>query len=122
MRLIHKIPFSSQEVESFRQLVFENLTQGMKYLLEAMEDMDLKVAEENVSHVDAIKNAPDLRDSEPFPMAYYEPLKALWQDPNVQKGWERGNEAALPEKCVHSQLCSHCIYVRFCSSDDPLIT
>ena len=98
MRLIHKLPFSPQEIETFRQLVFDNLTRGMKYLLEAMEDMDLKVAEENVPHVDLVESAPDLRDGEPFPMMYYEPLKSLWVDPNVQKAWERGNEAALPEK------------------------
>ncbi|KAG5339184.1 hypothetical protein C0989_005232 [Termitomyces sp. Mn162] len=101
MRLIHKLPFSPQEIETFRQLVFDNLTRGMKYLLDAMEDMDLKVAEENISHVDLVENAQDLRDNEPFPMSYYEPLKTLWMDPNVQKAWERGNEAALPEKTGH---------------------
>ncbi|KNZ74734.1 Guanine nucleotide-binding protein alpha-2 subunit [Termitomyces sp. J132] len=95
MRLIHKLPFSPQEIETFRQLVFDNLTRGMKYLLDAMEDMDLKVAEENISHVDLVENAQDLRDNEPFPMSYYEPLKTLWMDPNVQKAWERGNEALL---------------------------
>ncbi|KAG6890507.1 hypothetical protein C0995_007706 [Termitomyces sp. Mi166 len=101
MRLIHKLPFSPQEIESFRQLVFENLTRGMKYLLDAMEDMELKVAEENIPHVDLIENAPDLRDSEPFPMPYFEPLKSLWEDTNVQKAWERGNEAALPENLLY---------------------
>lgn len=98
MRLIHKLPFSSQEIESYRQLIFENLTRGLKYLIDAMEDMELKVAEDNIPHLDVVENATDLRDGEPFPMTYYEPLKALWEDTNVQKAWERGNEAALPEK------------------------
>ncbi|KAG6830262.1 hypothetical protein H0H87_008652 [Tephrocybe sp. NHM501043] len=101
MRLIHKLPFSPQEIESYRQLVFDNLTSGMKYLLDAMEDMDLKVSEDNIPHVDLIENASDLRDGEAFPMAYYEPLKALWEDANVQKAWERGNEAALPENLLY---------------------
>lgn len=100
MRLIHKLPFSSQEIESYRQLVFENLTRGIKYLLDAMEDMDLKISEDNMEYLDLIDNATDLRDGEPFPMSYYEPLKSLWADPNVQKAWVRGNEAALPEKYV----------------------
>ena len=65
-----------------------------------MEDMELKVSEDNFSYIDLIENATDLRDGEPFPMTYYEPLKSLWADPGVQKAWERGNEAALPEKCV----------------------
>jgi guanine nucleotide-binding protein subunit alpha, other len=98
MRLIHKVPFSPQEIESYRQLVFENLTRGMSYLLDAMSDMELDVGEKNQHHIDTILDARDLRDKEPFPMDYYEPLRALWNDDSVQKAWQRGNEAALPDK------------------------
>ncbi|KAF5376950.1 hypothetical protein D9615_007278 [Tricholomella constricta] len=101
MRLIHKLPFSAQEIESYRQLTFDNLTRGMKYLLDAMEDMDLKVSEASLPYVEVIENATDIRDGEPFPMSYYQPLKSLWEDPNVQKAWERGNEAALPENLLY---------------------
>ncbi|EIM92063.1 heterotrimeric G protein alpha subunit 4 [Stereum hirsutum FP-91666 SS1] len=97
MRLIHKIPFTSNEVESYRQLVFNNLTHGLKYLLDAMEDMGLEVTPENVDYVDMIENAADIRDGEPFPTSFMGPLQSLWSDPMVQKAWERGNEAALPE-------------------------
>jgi guanine nucleotide-binding protein subunit alpha, other len=98
MRLIHRVPFSPHEIETYRQLVFNNLTHGLKYVLDAMEDMDLKVAEAHIPYVDLIEDANDLRDGEPFPQTYYEPLKALWSDPNVERAWLRGNEAALPEK------------------------
>ena len=98
MRLIHKIPFDEREIEGYRQLVFNNLTRGMQALLEAMDDMELKLLPENHGYIDLIENAPDIRDAEAFPTSYFEPLKGLWQDPNVQKAWERGNEAALPEK------------------------
>ncbi|KAK0224514.1 heterotrimeric G-protein alpha subunit, GPA2-like protein [Armillaria nabsnona] len=97
MRLIHKIPFSPQEIESYRQLTFDNLTGGMKAILDAMEDMDLKVSEDNIEYIDVIDNARYLRDGEPFPMEYFEPLKALWHDPGIHRAWQRGNEAALPE-------------------------
>jgi hypothetical protein len=100
MRLIHKVPFSSQEVESYRQLVFDNITRGLRYLLDAMEDMDLKVSEKNFPYLDLVDGARDIRDGEPFPLSFYIPLKSLWNDPNVQKAWGRGNEAALPEKFV----------------------
>lgn len=100
MRLIHKVPFSTQEIESYRQLVFNNITHGLKYLLDAMEDMNLVVLEENQAYVQLVEDAQDLRDSQPFPEEYHEPLQRLWEDPNVQKAWERGNEAALPEKYV----------------------
>nr|UYO72602.1 heterotrimeric G protein alpha subunit [Flammulina filiformis] len=101
MRLIHRVPFSPQEIESYRQLVFDNLTRGLKYLLDAMEDMELEVDEENLKYVEIIENARDLRDGEPFPMEFYNPLKSLWEDPNVQKAWARGNEAALPENLYY---------------------
>jgi len=101
MRLIHKVPFSPSEVEHYRQLVFDNLTRGLRYLLDAMDDMDLKISEKNLEHWDLVDGVRDIRDGEPFPIEYYEPLKALWNDPNVQKAWERGNEAALPENLLY---------------------
>ena len=104
MRLIHKVPFTPEEIESYRQLVFNNLTHGIKYVLDAMENMELKVSEENMPHIDSIENASDIRDGEAFPRRFYDPLKSLWLDPNVKQAWSRGNEAALPEKCVHRSL------------------
>jgi guanine nucleotide-binding protein subunit alpha, other len=101
MRVIHRVPFSSQEIESFRQLIFENLTRGLKYVLDAMEEMELKVSEENVPFLDLIENAADIRDGEPFPQTFHTPLASLWADPNVQEAYARGNEAALPENLVY---------------------
>jgi guanine nucleotide-binding protein subunit alpha len=97
MRLIHRVPFSSQEVESYRQLIFNNLTHGLKYVLDSMEDMQLEVSPENSEHIELIESASDLRDGEIFPNLFYEPLRALWNDKGVQRAWDRGNEAALPE-------------------------
>ena len=98
MRLIHKVPFSTQEIENYRQLVFNNLTFGLRYVLEAMEDMELEVADDNFKYLEMMAEVTDLPDGEPFPVQYLEPLKALWSDVNVQKAFSRGNEAALPEK------------------------
>lgn len=98
MRLIHKVPFSFQEIENYRQLVFNNLTFGLRYVLEAMEDMDLEVADDNIKHLEMMTEVTDLMDNESFPVKFLEPLKALWADVNVQKACARGNEAALPEK------------------------
>ena len=100
MRLIHKVPFSPQEIETFRQIVFDNIVRGFHYVLEAMDEMQIQVSPENAEHLEVIETVADIPSGEPFPMRYYEPLKALWTDPNVEKTWERGNEAALPEKCA----------------------
>lgn len=105
MRFIHKIPFSPEETESYRQLVFNNLITGMLYVFDAMEHMELEVAEDNLPCMDVIRNASDLRDHEPFPIMYYDPLKNLWGDKNVQKAYQRGNEAALPENLSYFFPC-----------------
>ncbi|CAL1696835.1 unnamed protein product [Somion occarium] len=101
MRLIHRVPFSAQEIENYRQLVFNNLTHGMKYVLDSMDDMGITLSEDNAPYVQLIEDAVDLRDGQPFPPEYYEPLKKLWEDPSVQKAWERGNEAALPDNLIY---------------------
>ncbi|KAE9388561.1 G-alpha-domain-containing protein [Gymnopus androsaceus JB14] len=97
MRLLHDLPFSAQEIEAYRQLIFSNLIFGMKYILDAMVDMDLKVAEDNISYVNLIENATDIRDEQAFPRASLTPLTALWADPGIQCAYERGNEFASPE-------------------------
>jgi len=101
MRLIHRIEFDDREIEGYRQLVFNNLTRGMQSLLESMVDMDLKLSAENQDYIELIETAPDIRDGEPFPKSFYDPLKSLWIDKNAQEAWNRGNEAALPENLAY---------------------
>ncbi|KAF7300818.1 Heterotrimeric G-protein alpha subunit 4 [Mycena kentingensis (nom. inval.)] len=43
MRLIHRKPFTANEKEEFRQLVFENLTHGMRTVVEALPGMGLEL-------------------------------------------------------------------------------
>lgn len=97
MRLIHDVHFSPQEFEFYRQLAFSNIVHGMKQLLEALEDMELKLSEEMEKNAEILDEPPDVKDGQAFPMEYYEPLKELWADEVVQKAWHRGNEAALPD-------------------------
>ncbi|KAH9966681.1 heterotrimeric G-protein alpha subunit, GPA2-like protein [Russula dissimulans] len=97
MRLIHHVPFSPHEVESFRQIIWNNVTHGVKDVLDSMEDMGLKVSAENRVHVELIEKADDIRDVEAFPQGFFWSLNALWNDKGIQQAWGRGNEAALPE-------------------------
>ncbi|KAK0439067.1 heterotrimeric G-protein alpha subunit, GPA2-like protein [Desarmillaria tabescens] len=96
MRLICNIPFSQQDIEYYRQMTLDNLVDGMRCILYAMEDMNLRVSDANIKYIEFMY-WPHVRDGELFPRRYYESLKALWGDPDVQKAWQRGNEAALPE-------------------------
>jgi len=108
MRVIHGVTFSPSEIEHFRHTIFENITRGLRSVLDAMGDMSLAVDEANRPYVDMLDPMPEIQDGEPFPSNYCESLKALWNDPNVIKTLRRGNEAALPEKWV---VVSHLINV-----------
>jgi guanine nucleotide-binding protein subunit alpha len=98
MRVIHEVSFSPYEVEHYRQVIFDNLTRGIRYVLEAMKDMELAVQSDNLPYTEIIDHAAMLQDGDAYPPEYCEPLKRLWNDPNVQTVLQRGNEAALPEK------------------------
>jgi guanine nucleotide-binding protein subunit alpha, other len=84
---VHLKPFEPHEIETFRQVTFDNLTWGLKSVFEAMKDMALEVVAENAEYIKMIANAPAIGNGEPYQMEYCEALKRFWVD-----------EAALPEK------------------------
>ena len=53
MRLIHKVGFTPEEIESYRQLVFGNLLNGMRLILESMPLFELSVEEPNQVRVNS---------------------------------------------------------------------
>jgi guanine nucleotide-binding protein subunit alpha, other len=98
MRLIHRVPFQAHEIEFYRSLVFQNLTYGLKVVLEAMEELEMDLGEKAAPHRHLIEEAPDIKDGEQYPLQYKDALGDLWADAAVQRTVERGNEFALPEK------------------------
>ncbi|CAO1630619.1 unnamed protein product [Sympodiomycopsis kandeliae] len=102
MRIIHDIPFTPQEKENFRRLVFQNVVQGMKVLLEAMEEWGQTFENpEHAQYLGLFVTSPEISEGEPFPSSYYEPLKLLWQDAGVQAAQRRAHEIALPENMIY---------------------
>ncbi|KAN0063399.1 Guanine nucleotide-binding protein alpha-2 subunit [Thecaphora frezii] len=98
MRIIHHIPFTAEERENFRRLVFVNLLSGMKAVLDAMEEWGGDFEQpDNSRFLSLFVTFPDIAEDEPFPQNYFEPLKMLWKDEGVQTVYKRGNEAAIPE-------------------------
>lgn len=100
MRLAHGLLLSSHEIESYRQLIFLNLTQGLKCVIDAMESMGLEVSPENRHLAPILDSARPIGDDECFPIEYRDVLKRLWEDRNVQAAYARANEAGLPYKCA----------------------
>jgi guanine nucleotide-binding protein subunit alpha len=98
MRLIHGMPFTSSEIEHYRQLVFNNLTHGMAAILEALDHLELDLHAAAEKDAALIEDAPDVKDGQPFPPEFKDALARLWAERNVQVAVTRGNEFALPEK------------------------
>jgi hypothetical protein len=48
MRVIHKKPWTKSELESYRQITFGNIVDGLREILDAMTDFELQVEEKNV--------------------------------------------------------------------------
>lgn len=97
MRVIHNDKFTPQEIESYRQLVFTNIIRGFQMLIDSLPSMGLSVSSENAPLLELLRSIADLRDGEAYPEPLLQPLQTLWSDPDVQRGWLRANEAALPE-------------------------
>ncbi|CAO1627561.1 unnamed protein product [Parajaminaea phylloscopi] len=98
MRLIHNIAFTPTERESFRRQVFLNITQGMKQVLEAMDELDHHLEHPEYSEYLALfLTLPDIGEGQPFPESYHQPLQLLWHDSAVQQTVKRGSEIALPD-------------------------
>ncbi|GAC71948.1 G-protein alpha subunit [Moesziomyces antarcticus T-34] len=102
MRIIHHIPFTDEERENFRRLVFLNLVQGMKTILDVMEEWAIDLHDHaNVEHLALFVAFPDIAEDEPFPHDYLVALQALWNDQGVQTVYKRGNEAAIPDNMAY---------------------
>jgi guanine nucleotide-binding protein subunit alpha, other len=97
MCLKHQARHTPAEIESYRRLVFDNIIQGMRTVLDATEDMGYSVGSLNSPHAKLIQAAGSLHDGEPFPITFYEALTSLWNDSSIQAVWERPNGYALPD-------------------------
>lgn len=98
MRIIHSVPFASLEIEHFRRLIFTNLIDGIRLVLDFMEDANLRFAnEENIKNIPFIVARIELSGEESYPSEYFQILNQLWEDENVKKAIEIGHRAAIPE-------------------------
>jgi hypothetical protein len=48
MRVINSIPWSSTEIESYRQIIWANLIEGMTRVREVMDELNIETSEDNL--------------------------------------------------------------------------
>ncbi|RFU27259.1 hypothetical protein B7463_g9078, partial [Scytalidium lignicola] len=97
MRLIYtKDGFTKTEKEEWRVIIFNNILDGLRMTVEAMQEFGVEFAnEKNEVHIATLNQEKDLRPYEPIPAEYLQAFKDLWKDDGIQKAIERGNEYAL---------------------------
>ncbi|CEP18607.1 hypothetical protein [Parasitella parasitica] len=96
MRLIHASGFKASEREGFRIVVFSNLFSTIQTLLEALQVLELELADQaSKDYADLFVETLSLEENQPFPELYLEPLKHLWNDETIQIAFKKGNMFAL---------------------------
>ncbi|KAI8145013.1 guanine nucleotide binding protein, alpha subunit [Fennellomyces sp. T-0311] len=96
MRLIHASGFSAAEREAFRLVIFGNILSAMQSLLESMNEMKYTLDNQaNWAYISLFESLPMIRHGTPYPIAYLDPLKALWSDKGIQSTFRKGHTFAL---------------------------
>ncbi|CAG8529675.1 16903_t:CDS:10 [Funneliformis mosseae] len=99
MRLIHAAGFTNTERETYRSIVFTNITESMSLILESMEYFKIPFSDsENSQYLSLFHNpSPSIVKGRPFPIQYLNPLATLWADSGVQSCYEKGHQYALQD-------------------------
>ncbi|KAK9702073.1 guanine nucleotide-binding protein subunit alpha [Basidiobolus ranarum] len=102
MKLIHQDGYSRDERESFKEIIFSNAVQSMRVILEAMEEMDISLANANNSeHVNTIFEHPYQFEGEVLPTNISQAVKTLWQDEGVLECFQRSREFQLNDSAKY---------------------
>ena len=90
MTLIYGKPYSEAERASFKEIIFSNVVQSMRAILEAMEVMGISFANtESTAFKSLIMELPSQIEADDFPPESSAAIKGLWKDAGVVSCFER---------------------------------
>ena len=96
MKLFSEGSYNRTERESFRDIIFTNMIQSMRAILEAMEVFQIHLANgENHSHVATILMQPANKAIDDLPPDVGPAIKALWDDSGVQECFRKSKDYQL---------------------------
>eukprot|EP00158_Paraphelidium_tribonemae_P003071 Partr_v1_DN25876_c1_g1_i2_m2864 putative Guanine nucleotide binding protein (G protein) alpha len=103
MQLIHGSGYSSSDRESFKEIVFSNVAQSMKVILEAMEVLKIALVNEaSAKQAAVIKELPpQLEGTETLPKEIADAVRALWADAGVKEAFGRKKEYQLNDSAKY---------------------
>jgi hypothetical protein len=96
---------------SFKDIIFSNIVQSMRVILEAMEKFELPLDfEKNAYHVQTIFMQPISIESDSLSREVWQAIEALWKDKGVREAFERSNEFQLNDSAARQVLCqAYCL-------------
>lgn len=102
MKLIHEGGYSSDERESFKEIIFSNTVQSMRVILEAMESLEIPLDDQKTEyHVQTIFMQPAQIEGDNLPREVGTAIEILWKDEGVRKCFERSREYQLNDSAQY---------------------
>lgn len=102
MKLIHEGSYSRDERDSFKEIIFSNTVQSMRVILEAMESLELPLANpQSEYHVQTIFMQPQQIEGESLPSEVGQAIQSLWADAGVQECFKRSREYQLNDSAKY---------------------
>jgi len=94
MNMLYGVGYSEEELTSFRPIVYQNTINAMKTLLRQAEAFGER---EQITATDAIEIVSAAEESASLSGGLGDAIKALWQDPAIQRVWDRKYEFQIVE-------------------------
>jgi len=102
MTLIHGPGYSQAEKDAFKEIIFSNVVQSMRVILEAMQNMGIPLEKsENDAHRNVIMELPSQIEAEDLPAEVTAAIKCLWQDTGVLACFDRSREYQLNDSAKY---------------------
>lgn len=120
MKLIHHGGYNEQERDSYKEIIFSNTIQSMRYvtpfspfplqhlpayvsaILEALPQLDLALQPQNDARKNAILSLPPQNiEGDVFPRDIADAVRGLWRDPSVKEAVRRSREFQLNDSTVY---------------------
>lgn len=90
MTLIHGPGYSVAEREAFKEIIFSNVVQSMRVILEAMTNLEISLVKpESEPMKTIIMNLPSQIEAEDLPVDVSASIRGLWADPGVLACFDR---------------------------------
>lgn len=97
MRLVHSSAYSERELNQFKYIIYRNILDAIKILVEQVNDMGLQLVEANEDLADQVS----LWESESLNPEMAEIIAQLWADEGVQEAYRRRAEFQLGDNALY---------------------